>query len=217
MATGFSNGTELNIEKEIENHFNNYEAYIHDDFLQIAYKYLSEKKKLHQIEYRFLCWLNYSKQYEIKIKPPYIPEIINISGQELENRYLKSVQRKNLYKLLNSFLEILQEKFSISNIQLIIGGSYLDTEKENPKDIDLVILLPKDSPDIHENFLYKCGQVPSGIDVKFLPANYSMHKFKAYSNLICLANKIMDKSELVNNNEFELRQIIQLAVNPKST
>ena len=207
----------IDIEKEIENHFSNYEVDIHDEFLQVAYKYLSEREKLNPLEYRFLCWLNYTKQYAIKIKTPCVPEIINISGPELENRYLKSTQRKDLYKLLNSFLEILHEKFSIRNIQLIIGGSYLDTEKENPKDIDLVILLPKDSPDIHENYLYKCNQVPNGIDVKFLPIDYSMHKFKAYSNLICLANKIMDKSELVNNNEFELRQIIQLAANPKST
>jgi hypothetical protein len=94
---------------------------------------------------------------------------------------------------------------------VLIGGSFVDLANAEPNDIDIVLLTQNDSPsEVHENFLYNAGMISKGIDLRVLPINYSLTKFKAYSNITHLGNQVSVKRLLMTNNDFKKRLVQKL-------
>lgn len=205
------------IEKGIQGYFNSYYYKIDKGFLREAYNYLKNKDKLLGVEYRFLCWLNVNYQYPVEIELPIItlPHTIDLVAFEAEYTY--NDKRKKLYKLLSKFINELKNRHNLSVLNVLIGGSYADTRIEIPKDIDICILVPESHRDTHElhlNYQLACNNVPVGVDLRFLPEDYSIEIFKAYSRIVCLGNKakFKDKDGPFSFNEFTKRKILKISL-----
>lgn len=199
------------LKREINCYFSDYEKEENEQVLEIAFEYLSNKTEFESIEYRFLCWLSEFHSKNTSLNKPNIPNPKDIDRVDFENYFLKSQKRKSLYESLKKLIEIIKERIKMDNLEIIIGGSFTETGIFEPNDIDVVILTPPDS--IHENYLYAANMVPDGVDVKILPIDYEINKFKAYSNLTHLGNKATNKNkERIKNNNFNKREIYKITI-----
>ena len=202
------------IEEEIDNYFDFYNHPIDEIFLKSAYDFLIEKQIFEGVDYRFLCWLNHFYDYPIKINKPYFVSPVEYSISGFEKDFLFNEKRKTLFKSLTGYIDFLKacEKFDI--LTVLIGGSFSDKNNEPPDDIDAVILLPiKNDFDQALEAISQSDSAyfPEKVDVKFLPVNYTLENFKAYSHITCLGNNArFKKKERYSNNEFEKRKIIKI-------
>ncbi len=204
------------LNSEIINYFWIYNVDVNDEFLKIAFEYLTNRGHLKEVQYRFLCWLNHSYDYPIKINKPYIVKPTYYKKAKFETAYLFSEKRKSRFKLLSDYIDKLKKSEKMESISILIGGSFSDETNETPKDIDIVILIPKSQgnnhlPNLETQYLLH-PYLFEKVDMKFLPENYSLNKFKAYSHIISLGNKARQKDEYtgkeLSNNELEKRKII---------
>jgi hypothetical protein len=208
------------IKKEIYNFLHEYDYEINLEFLDIAYEYLTlpNKKELETSEYLFLCWLNYRFGKKIHLNIPHIVDPIEISLDLFKPKFLFSEKRNYLFEVLLEFICQLRTAGNICMFQIIIGGSFTDTDTKEPGDMDLVILLPLEQfNDINFNELNleRSKKVPLGIDFKFLPENYNLQNYRAYSNIIYLGNKAKYQAKsncFYEQNNFEKRLVVKIKI-----
>lgn len=199
----------------ISNHFEDYLYQPEKNLYNESYNYLINKQNYNGIEYRFICWLNYNNnKFTININKPFLITPKNISFDEFKNTHSFSNYRNKLLSTFQWFVEIIKEEYKLISLEVIVGGSFTDKNIDNPNDIDIILLIPDDlvmnDSNINEHYLYTNHRIPRGIDVKFLPENYSLSVFKAYSNFICLCNNSLyrDKDRIAySNNEFSKRDL----------
>lgn len=200
--------------KKIQNHWQNYEAIDNESFFSSAYNRLMLKSEWEPIEYNFLSWLNHSRGLSVPFNTPKIPEIANIEFGDFSKDYLRTSTRKLLFERLGQTIKAVVEQFKIEDYEIVIGGSFVEQTNGTPGDIDVILLVPSDSPfELHESFLYSNGMVSNGVDLKILPINFSFTKFKAYSNIIHLGNQVRLKNLIVSNNDFAKRRVVKLSGN----
>ncbi len=206
-------GVEM-LEREIENYSMNYECPDNEEFFKIVYDYLIEKKKFEGIEYRFLCWLNHKCDWLIKINTPYLVEPVFVDRDSFEIKYLSSIKKKSLFSELLVFIAEIKILAKVDLLFVLIGGSFVDESNSNPNDLDCVILLNEEylnNFQLNENYLRSCEKIPKGVDMHFLPDNYTTKVFKAYSHIMYLGNKVEKKDgAIISNNQFEKRDIIKI-------
>lgn len=216
---------ELKIEKiknKIEDIQINYKLEQNNDFIKDAYNYLTKKRIFEGLEYRFLCWLNYKFKYNIKIKTPYINKPKLLKVVDFERSYLISDKRKNLYLDLKHVLDYFRTKFNSDKVKILVGGSYTDLEVTLPDDIDVCIIYPKS--------IKRPGELKvdytifrskkrilneNKLDIQFLPENYNLAYFNAYSIISMLGNNAFykDKEKIaIPNNSFTKREIIEIEI-----
>jgi hypothetical protein len=175
-------------------------------------------------EYRLLCWLiteGIMKNPGINI--PFIPlseDIEEISMAMFETRYVTSDARRDLYAHLQVFIERFKQKFGISEeLTLLIGGGFTDVEREMPKDIDGIILIPdqiwqRNSFRFLEDFIKQSDPVfeKKEFDFKTAPVSFDYHHFKGFNDISLLANNTSnrDKGERMSMNEFVPRKVISI-------
>jgi hypothetical protein len=205
--------TSFEYQRKIHNHWQNFEAIDDDDFFSSVYDWLLSKRSWKTIEYNFLSWLNYTKNFRVPFNLPLIPRINTINETYFFEQYILSHRRQQLYQQLKKTVELIKERFHFSSVVLLIGGSFAEQTNSNPRDIDIILLVANNSPsELHENFLYGAKMIETGIDLKVLPADYSLLKFKAYSNIIHLGNKVKFKDTFTTNNEFISRTLLKITM-----
>lgn len=202
--------------KEIANQGRNYIADPDKQFIKIAYEYLSAESNLNGYEYRFLCWLNFNFDLDIKLNLPSIesPKLVNLFS--FKESYLFSDRRHILYESLLDYIKGLKERTQLKDVFVLIGGSFTDTNVDAPNDIDIAILTPcgfEDSDEFNENYQPTHELIPEGVDMVFLPEELKLSSFKVFSRIMCLGNKadFTDKmGKSLTNNSFVGRDILKL-------
>ncbi|TAL61579.1 MAG: hypothetical protein EPN85_04460 [Bacteroidetes bacterium] len=185
------------------------------------YRFLINKKStppslITHPEYRFLCWLNHnnSENFPISINKLLIPKITNFSYFEFKKSYVTNEIRISLFNLLCEFVKDRNAVFNLENVDLLIGGSFIDPNNESPNDLDFILLLPNNYivsyPAACDEEDERIMQIK--IDAHFLPIDYSFRSIKAYIHIMMLGNKpeIKDKQYELENNNFETRGIIKV-------
>ena len=103
----------------------------------------------------------------------------------------------------------------------MVGGSYVDIEKENPHDIDMIILLPRNIflADIEYTSLnrvinqYKIeGKVT--IDLLELPTDYDYNVYMSYEQITLIGNiptpRLIEEDDLARQVNFKARRVYQI-------
>jgi hypothetical protein len=176
-------------------------------------------------EYRFMCWLKFMDIFSLDgIMLPKVlskDEIPVVPIQEFEDEFSYSDQRKTLLKNL---IETVQSLRSLKNINepinVIVGGSYVDSGNDRPNDIDCIFLIPENvwqrNPIAYmEDILRQSPRLDGTvIDFKTLPDNFSLSNFKGYNDICLLANntKIRDNGTRMVTNEFVPRRVVSVSL-----
>jgi len=187
--------------------------------LDIIYEFL-HKKSIYSIsnEYSFACWLKDIMHYQLKVTTPSIPMIINIELNNFKRKFTFTPQRKELFKILQDFISRFTALEKI-DYHILIGGSFTDILTSDPKDIDLIFIIPNFEyfnyvGIFNERALYsdsKNRSVFNKLDIKFLPNNYSFNHFKAYSHLTSIGNNAkFRKGDSYTTNSFKKRLVVKL-------
>lgn len=204
--------------RKMDNLFKDYHADFTEEEIQDIYNYLNEKATFTSLQYRFLCWAGKRLNKSVKIEQPLIPEIEIFELTKFRVDYVNSVQRLALFNALEEYIADLKNRFRIQDdLKILIGGSFTDRDNLVPNDIDLVVISPaylNKDPRFHEILEQVLDRIPQGIDIHFLPDDYSIKNYKAYSNLTHLGNKAQDKQKLteLSNNSFTARTVIQIQI-----
>lgn len=204
--------------RRMDNLFKDYHADFTEEEIQDIYNYLNEKATFTSLQYRFLCWAGKRLNKPVKVQQPLIPKIEIFELTTFRSDYVNSEQRLALFKTLEEYIAGLKSRFNIQDdLIILIGGSFTDRDNLVPNDIDLVVISPAHlnmDPRFHEILENVLERIPQGIDIHFLPDDYSMENYKAYSNLTHLGNKAQDKQKLteLSNNAFSARTVIQIQI-----
>ena len=215
------------IESFIERHFNYYDIANDIDTMsnfEEIYKHLSNNIKLRGVEYSFLCWLNYCFGWELKINVPKIPYIKELDIMAFKKEFVSNAHRLNFFNELENFVRIKKEKNNIAG-NVLIGGSFVDIENETPNDIDVIFLIPPE-------YIDKCefngsdeyatevfnNKRSKNLDLIYLPIDYDLKKFRAYTYITAYGNKATIKEkditriEGVVNNVFNEIELIKISI-----
>ncbi|WP_343570949.1 hypothetical protein [Sphingobacterium sp.] len=204
--------------RKMDNLLKDYHADITDEEVQDIYNYLNEKATFTSLQYRFLCWAGKRLNKSVKIEQPLIPEIEIFELTKFRADYVNSEQRLTLFNALDEYLAEIKIRFNIQDdLKILIGGSFTERDNLVPNDIDLVVISPahlNTDPRFNEILERVLNRIPQGIDIHFLPDDYSIENYKAYSNLTHLGNKAQDKQKLteLSNNSFTPRTVIQIQI-----
>lgn len=204
--------------RKMDNLLKDYHADITDEEVQGIYNYLNEKATFTSLQYRFLCWAGKRLNKSVKIEQPLIPEIEIFELTKFRANYVNSEQRLTLFNALDEYIAELKSRFNIEDdLKILIGGSFTERDNLVPNDIDLVVISPahlNTDPCFNEILERVQNRIPQGIDIHFLPDDYSIESYKAYSNLTHLGNKAQDKQKLteLSNNSFTPRTVIQIQI-----
>lgn len=166
------------------------------------------------IEERVLSWLisQHSLKIDSQINLPTIKPPVKLSIDAFYEKFIISEKRDELYSKLIELISLLKTELYVSSVKIVIGGSFIDNLKRNPNDLDFIIIVDKNCieklplgentfliPRVKEK-IYPNIDV-DGLDFIFLPEDYTLKSFKAYSKFVMLGNiaKIPDKNKEFNH------------------
>lgn len=189
------------------------------------YETKREKQGLDRYEYRHYCFLAWKYGFEIEVGSPTLPEIIEISFEDFEVRFGGTPRRKLLIDALKQALKKAGELYQSNILNVIIGGSFLDLEKESPGDVDLILLLSanvfvKDIKPSKADAVMKMFKDEDGsnlVDIVKLPVPLDDNHYMVYELLTLLGNdpEIKSKSDdgmELKDNKFRQRAVYQLSI-----
>jgi len=174
------------------------------------------REYLTSLQYNFYCWLGLQLCKDLSVSQPLLTSYRFNSQTNFRSKYLSSEKRKELFNLLEEYIRLIKIKEQIvTPIKVLIGGSFTDPDIQNPNDIDICTLVPTTFKNRKSfDWIPFPGQVkrPDCIDNKFLPEDFSLNRFQAYSRIVHLGNKIAkDKNGvIIQPRQFTSRKIIQL-------
>jgi hypothetical protein len=177
-----------------------------------------ELKGLNRYEYNYLAFLVNKYGLQVDVKGPKLPLITKISFELFKKKFGFNEGRNELYKTLLEASKSMLSEYQIEQFELLVGGSYVDTENENPDDIDLIILLPRNIflKDIKYTVLNKIinlykieGKVT--IDLLELPADYDYNVYMTYEQITLISNtpipRLVEEDDLAKQVNFISRDI----------
>lgn len=184
-----------------------------------VYKYLMDEllagNDIHEHGYKYLCWLNFNNAYlyPIDINKPSVPVIINVTQDEFKIRFCYNNVRSEIYQHFCSYLKSRMDEFQVNNLNVLVGGSFVDASNDKPNDIDVVIVvsceqMEKIITNEYKNY-YLRDVLP--VDVEFVKEESMYNDYWYYTCLTHIGNKPKDKkSERLKNNEFHTRNIFSI-------
>ncbi len=189
-----------------------------------GYKVLSDRiadgNLISHQEYKFLCWLSHNdlKLFPVTINKPAIPIINSMDIKCFVEAFCLNERRSHLFERLLTYVTIKAEEFKIKEIDIVLGGSFIDPENIAPRDIDCVIQFPWSTFElIRENYERHrplSSDFPN-IDVEFIPETIEWTAFWSYATLTHLGNVPELKEPNViycRNNSFKSRDLIKVHV-----
>lgn len=206
------------LNKQMNNFLNDYEYELENVDYERLYHYLAEKETFTALQYRFLCWTGAKLGKPVKVNSPYISIPRNYEITEFKKEFLYAPKRTKLFDSLVAYIEKLKVQQKIQGkFDVLIGGSFTDPNYDHPDDIDAIILLSetqKSNFALHEAFQKMIKNFTPGIDVHFLPADYDLKHYKAYSNISYLSSKPDDKQKEteIDNNTFTQRRLVRISL-----
>jgi predicted nucleotidyltransferase len=118
-----------------------------DEERKEIFKFLEEKRLseegLNRYEYNYLNFLIWKYQFQSTASSPCIPEIIDTTLKHFEQQFAFNEQRQEKYNTFIKGVTRCIELYEIDEVEIIVGGSYIDMDIVYPNDIDPLIVLPK--------------------------------------------------------------------------
>jgi hypothetical protein len=179
-------------------------------------------KGLNRYEYNYLAYLITKHGFQVDIKTPFLPSITTMSLELFKGTFAFNKKRNDLYVTLIEACKSMLLEYQIDKFELLVGGSYIDLEKENPGDIDLIILLPRNTflADIKYTSLnkiinqYKIGDKVT-IDLLELPMDYDYNVYMSYEQITLIANiptpRLIEEDDIAKEVNFKARQLFKIA------
>jgi predicted nucleotidyltransferase len=195
---------------------------------EILEKKRSSNEGLNRFEYNYLSFIRWRYNIESTAQSPCIPDILEINIKEFKKSFCFNSKRIWLYNIFLRGLIRCAEVYMLETIHVIVGGSYVNKEKNDPKDVDVLILLPQsvfrndlNNKKLNEIILaFKNEKVSNEdehtkyFDLVKLPEDYSHNLYMAYELLTLLGNSVENKSrEYIVNNIFHCRKVFKLDIN----
>jgi len=182
------------------------------------------RQGLNRFEYRYFCFLAWKYNLKTEAICPAIPEVVDVTLKEFELRFSTGNTRSHLIAILKDALKKCAELYSLTHIEILVGGSFVDT-KENPGDIDVALLLDeysfaRDLKGVKSDSImkmFKDADDSNLIDLLKLQIPFNNDHYMFYEILTLLGNdpkvktRSKDKSE-VKTNEFRVRKIYRIKV-----
>ncbi|MBX2913313.1 MAG: hypothetical protein M9954_12495 [Cyclobacteriaceae bacterium] len=100
-------------------------------------------KGLDRYEYRYLSFLISKYGLKSKATLPCIPQIIDFTLNEFEEKFSSNPERKIIFEIFKKGIRRCFELYNLDVIEILLGGSYTNEENQAPNDIDPLIVLPK--------------------------------------------------------------------------
>lgn len=146
-------------------------------------------------ECRFLYWCCHEFGMQIPFPLPCVAElpVRHMPITTFQTNFVRSESRLKLFQNLIEYLNLLKISMELEYIYVVVGGSFVNPEKENPDDIDVIITIPADHYqkfEDNERAIKKSVRIPLGIDVVFLPSDFTLSSFRAFSRIMCLCNDL---------------------------
>lgn len=192
------------------------------------FKVLEEKRQrkgLTRKEFKYLSFVKRRYDLSTEAKTPQPPQILRMSLLEFVRQFGTNRHRLNLIEKLVSGLERCLELYEINDLNILVGGSFLD-DKPVPGDIDVTLILPvnafrQDLKHVKMNRLIiesrdgadSATPGKTRLDITKLPDNYNEDLYMAYDILTMLGSPALDRAEDgLKNNEFGERKIFQISI-----
>ena len=177
-----------------------------------VYNILGNRKDLSALEFNIYCWVCIELGVRPKINFPFTEPIEDSTLEAFKKEYLFSEKRRTLFNELERYILQIKNEENIIEIEVLVGGSFTDITVENPNDIDICILVSAENKGKKSFDFFPHPEMvlrPLCVDNKFLPKDFSLGIFKAYSRIVHLGNKILkdDKGVEVIPKQFVVRQI----------
>lgn len=172
-------------------------------------------------EYNYLTYLNSKFDLKYELNSPCYPKIVKVEIDEFKALVCFNTFRSDLYITLIKGLRKCGELYKLEKFDVLIGGSFIDTEALNPGDIDLIVLLPLKvfRGDFKNNILnsiirvFKDTDGSNLFDLLKLPDGSDRGLYMNYELLTLIGNKPASKSEdSIKINTFKCRDIFKLTV-----
>ncbi|WP_025141563.1 DUF6932 family protein [Pedobacter jeongneungensis] len=184
--------------------------------LEELYEFLHSLEIYSHLQYRFYCWLGLRLKKDIKVNFPFTPAATPYILDAFKTKFLNSDRKRILFDSFQNYLKRLKKKEGVdAEIQVLIGGSFLVLDNQMPNDLDLAVLVPevyrhKNSFDYHPF----AEPIPTKIEIKFMPENYSTDTFFGYSWISHLGSNAVDKTKgaKLSQNYFEVREIALISL-----
>jgi len=189
---------------------------LHIEAYEFLIKELSEGNCIMEQAYKFLCWLHYNNRdkFPSPINKPHIPDFVEISEQEFRTTFCNSDKRIYMFEWLIQFSKAKVESFNINYIDVLFGGSFVNSKNEVPKDVDFALML--DPPFIeniiskdYEAFLPNCQELDF-LDIIFISNECSFKDFWFYATVTHFGNVPSDKSKCYINNAFQKSKVFKI-------
>lgn len=104
---------------------------------------LRQSEGLDRYEYRYLTFLVARYGFRSSASLPCIPKITDTNLADFEDRFAFNQERKGIYEIFKAGLKRCFELYQLEELEVLVGGSFANLEKELPKDIDPLIVLPR--------------------------------------------------------------------------
>lgn len=183
---------------------------------RLIFNFLEKKRNstgLDRFEYNFLTYLITKNGHLSIVNNPQIPaEILDKALSNFSDEFAYNDSRKYLLATLMDVLSLSMQLFKIENIDFFVGGGYLDLDNSQPKDIDIILLLPSKlfmgdlSNRKKEKILANSGTL---IDLYKLPIDYDIKIYMAYELMTLVSNK-SNLVTSITNNYYVQRRIFRL-------
>lgn len=146
-------------------------------------------------ECRFLYWCCHVFGMQISYPLPFLAPMPNerMPLSAFKASFANTPAKAVLLKNLIGYTDRMKVDIDVEALDVIVGGSFVESKKDNPDDIDVIITIPPvlyRGVEEREPEIKSSVRGPLGIDVVFLPEQFSLFSFRAFSRLMCLCNDL---------------------------
>ena len=184
---------------------------------------LEEKRNstgLNRYEYNYLSYLNWRYRLKLEVTFPCYPDILPTTLEQLRLKVAFNESRQLMFEKFIQCLEACKLEYQLETVNVILGGSFFRIEREDPSDIDFILLLPiqkfqedysgKKKMRIVNRFKVSTDE-KNIIDLYKLPDPYDDDLYMAYELLTLLGNTPGNYLDInFKNNDFICHSLYKL-------
>ncbi|PIB35236.1 hypothetical protein BFP72_07420 [Reichenbachiella sp. 5M10] len=190
----------------------------------ILEKRRNSPEKLNRHEYNYLCFVYWKYSINSPIAYPEFPDIKRVTQNSFEQEFVNTNERKKIYSMVIQAALSFVEQIKSNQLEIVIGGSFLNKGVDAPNDIDFILLIPSSCFEhfpvisIMQKLL---DQYPKGssqsdksyLDGEVLPIQYDKNKYLVYKLFTLLGNIPDDrKQDGIDSLSFKKRNLVQLTI-----
>lgn len=206
------------IKQQTENHRYTLEEVEQKEIFNILESKRVNEGGLNRWEYNYLVFLKFNYNWLTMAETPCWPDIFGLSVDSFKERFVFNETRSKLYGIFEVGMKTCKNEYQLKEINVIIGGSFVDIHKQSPKDIDVIILLPESTfrMDYNRSIFDKTTSETQDfdkdtLDINILPNNYTSNLYMAYELLTLLGNTPAKREDdNICSVSFKCRDIYQI-------